>query len=303
MILRWLPIFAPAILALVIAFLFNQSDLPNPTLFVRFQVSVLIFSFGLILSFVAAVVLLISDWIERRHVATLLQASEERRHFLSRLDHELKNPLTAILAGLANLSSSETEQQRERALRSVEAQMRRLRNLVSDLRKLADLERRSLDFNPIDMNPLLLEVYEYIQEKEEAKKRNFGISIPQAPWPLPYVSGDRDLLFLVVHNLMDNALKFSAPGDTIELRAYEDGSRLIVEVADTGLGIRESERAFIWDELYRGEDARGIPGSGLGLALVKSIIQRHNGTVAVRSRSGQGTVFSFALPVLDVTKR
>lgn len=303
MILRWLPIFAPAILALVIAFLFNQSDLPNPTLFVRFQVSVLIFSFGLILSFVAAVVLLISDWIERRHVATLLQASEERRHFLSRLDHELKNPLTAILAGLANLSSSETEQQRERALRSVEAQMRRLRNLVSDLRKLADLERRSLDFNPIDMNPLLLEVYEYIQEKEEAKSRNFGISIPQAPWPLPYVSGDRDLLFLVVHNLMDNALKFSAPGDTIELRAYEDGSRLIVEVADTGLGIRESERAFIWDELYRGEDARGIPGSGLGLALVKSIIQRHNGTVAVRSRSGQGTVFSFALPVLDVTKR
>ena len=96
---------------------------------------------------------------------------------------------------------------------------------------------------------------------------------------------------------------FSHPGDTIELRAYEDGSRLIVEVADTGLGIRESEREHIWDELYRGEDARGVPGSGLGLALVKSIIQRHNGTVEVRSRSGQGSVFSFSLPVLDVTKR
>jgi two-component system OmpR family sensor kinase len=303
MILRWLPIFAPAILALVIAILFNQSNLPNPTLFVRFQISVLIFVFGAALSFIAAVVLLISDWIERRHVSTLLRASEERRHFLRRLDHELKNPLTAILAGLANLSSSETDDQRETAMHSVETQMRRLRNLVSDLRKLADLERRSIEFNPIDMNPVLVEVYEFIQDKEEARSRNFGISIPQAPWPLPYVSGDRDLLFLVVHNLLDNALKFTNPGDTIELRAYEDGSRLVVEVADTGLGIRESERAFIWDELYRGEDARGIPGSGLGLALVKSIIQRHNGTVAVRSRSGQGTVFAFSLPVLDVTRR
>ncbi|MGD2057888.1 MAG: HAMP domain-containing sensor histidine kinase [Anaerolineales bacterium] len=303
MILRWLPILAPAILALVIAILFNQSELPNPTLFVRFQVSVLIFFFGVGLSLIATIMLLISDWIERRHVATLLQASEERRHFLRRLDHELKNPLTAILAGLANLSSSDTSDQRDVAMRSVETQMRRLRNLVSDLRKLADLERRSIEFNPIDMNPILVEAYEYIGDKEEAQSRNFSISIPQAPWPLPYVSGDRDLLFLVVHNLLDNALKFTQPGDTIELRAYEAGSNLTVEVADTGIGIRESERAFIWDELYRGEDARGIPGSGLGLALVKSIIQRHNGHVDVRSRSGQGTVFSFSLPVLEVTKR
>lgn len=303
MILRWMPILAPAVLALVIAILFNQSDLPNPTLFLRIQVSVLIFFFGVALTLIATVVLLLSDWIERRHIATLLQASEERRHFLRRLDHELKNPLTAILAGLANLSSSETPDQRDVAMKSVETQMRRLRNLVSDLRKLADLERRNIEFNPIDMNPILVEAYEYIADKEAAQSRNFSISIPQAPWPLPYVSGDRDLLFLVVHNLLDNALKFTQPGDTIELRAYEAGSHLTVEVADTGLGIRESERAYIWDELYRGEDARGIPGSGLGLALVKSIIQRHNGSVDVRSRSGQGTVFSFSLPILEVTKR
>jgi two-component system OmpR family sensor kinase len=303
MILRWLPILAPAILALLIAILFNQSDLPNPTVFIRLQVSVLIFSFGIALTLVAAVVLLISDWIERRHVATLLRASDERRHFLRRLDHELKNPITAILAGLANLDSSDTERQRETAMRSVETQMKRLRNLVSDLRKLADLERRSIEFNPVDMNPILVEAYDFVRSKEQAQNRNFGISIPQAPWPLPHVSGDRDLLFLVVHNLLDNSLKFTHPGDTIELRAYEDEANLIVEVADTGPGIRENERPYIWDELYRGEGARGIPGSGLGLALVKSIIQRHNGSVSVRSRSGQGTVFSFSLPVLDVTKR
>lgn len=303
MILRWLPIIAPAILALVIAILFNQSNLPNPTIYVRFQISVLIFLLGITLSSIAGVVLLISDWIERRHIAALLQASEERRHFLRRLDHELKNPITAILAGLANLGSSETDEQRNTAMRSVEAQMSRLRNLVSDLRKLADLERRSIEFNPIEMSPILLEAFEYVRDQELARSRNLSISIPQAPWPLPYVSGDRDLLFLVVHNLLDNALKFTNEGDTIELRAYEDGSKLVVEVADTGLGIREDERAHIWDELYRGEDARGIPGSGLGLALVKSIVQRHNGSVDLRSRSGQGTVFAFSLPILDATKR
>lgn len=303
MILRWLPIIAPAILALVMAILFNQSNLPNPTIYVRFQISFLIFLLGITLSSIAGVVLLISDWIERRHIAALLQASEERRHFLRRLDHELKNPITAILAGLANLGSSETDEQRNTAMRSVEAQMSRLRNLVSDLRKLADLERRSIEFNPIEMSPILLEAFEYVRDQELARSRNLSISIPQAPWPLPYVSGDRDLLFLVVHNLLDNALKFTNEGDTIELRAYEDGSKLVVEVADTGLGIREDERAHIWDELYRGEDARGIPGSGLGLALVKSIVQRHNGSVDLRSRSGQGTVFAFSLPILDATKR
>lgn len=303
MMLRWLPIIAPAILALIIAIIFNQSSLPNPTLYIRFQVSVLIFFFGTALTVLAAVALFISDWIERRHIATLLEASEERGHFLRRLDHELKNPITAILAGLANLSSTDNDSQRERAMLSVETQMKRLRNLVGDLRKLADLERRSIEFHPIDLSPLLHEAYDFVRTKEEAQERRFGISIPQAPWPLPHVSGDRDLLFLVVHNLLDNALKFSTPGDTIELRAYEDGARLIVEVADTGPGIPEMEQPDIWDELYRGEAARGVPGSGLGLALVRSIIHRHAGEVAVRSRRGQGTVFSFSLPVLEVTKR
>jgi two-component system OmpR family sensor kinase len=104
------------------------------------------------------------------------------------------------------------------------------------------------------------------------------------------------LLFLLFHNLIDNALKFTQPGNTIELRAFEDGSKVVVEVADTGLGIPEKEVPLVWDELYRGEGARGIPGSGIGLALVRSIAERHNGEVFLRSRVGQGTVFSLRLP-------
>ena len=99
-----------------------------------------------------------------------------------------------------------------------------------------------------------------------------------------------------MHNLLDNALKFSRPGDTLELHAFEDGAEIVIEVADTGPGIPEDEQPHVWEELYRGQSGRGIPGSGLGLALVRAIAERHNGRVSLRSRLGQGTVFTLRLP-------
>jgi two-component system OmpR family sensor kinase len=171
------------------------------------------------------------------------------------------------------------------------------------LRKLADLETRSLEHAAVDMTELLRENYELLKAKIPTAARNLNISVPQAPWPLPSISGDRDLLFLAVHNLLDNALKYTREGDTIELRAYEDGSELVVEVADTGPGIPQDEQADVWNELFRGQGARGVAGSGLGLALVRSIVIRHGGSVNLRSRPGQGSVFTLRLPTGDVAKR
>ena len=303
MILRWLPILAPALLALLISILFNQVELSNPVIVLRMDLSVFIFIFGIILSVFAGIGLLINDWVERRLVQSLLEAAQERRRFLGRLDHELKNPLTAVLAAMANLRSSDSNQERERSIHSVETQMHRMRTLVGELRKLADLETRSVELAPVETAVILQENFDLIQDRPEADQRKWTLSIPQAPWPLPSVMADRDLLFLAVHNLIDNALKFSRPEDTIELRAYEDGANVVIEVADTGPGIPEGELPLIWDELFRGESARGIPGSGLGLALVRAIIARHNGNVTIRSRSGQGTVFSMQIPSAEVTKR
>jgi two-component system OmpR family sensor kinase len=110
------------------------------------------------------------------------------------------------------------------------------------------------------------------------------------------VAGDWDLLFLAIYNLLDNACKFTQAGDTLEVRAFEDGATIVIEVADTGPGITEKDIPHVWKELYRGRDARSIPGSGLGLALVRAIIERHGGQTAVRSRAGQGTVFTLRLP-------
>ncbi len=303
MILRWLPILAPAVLGFLISVFYNQSEYENPVLVLRMDVSVVIFVLGLFLSGIAGVGLLINDWIEGRHIQSLVEIAKERRRFLGRLDHELKNPLTAILAALANLRSAESADEREQSVVSIEAQMSRMRTLVGDLRKLADLEVREIELSPIDTAKLLQETYELIQEQEEAQTRAWTLSIPQAPWPLPYVMADRDLLFLAVYNLIDNALKFTHPGDTIELRAYEDDTSVMIEVADTGPGIPEGDLPRVWEELYRGESSQGIPGSGLGLALVRAILLRHKGDVTVRSRPGQGTVFSMQLPTADVTKR
>jgi len=136
--------------------------------------------------------------------------------------------------------------------------------------------------------------------KAVAKKAGIEVKFLNTPWEGIFNSlgqGDRDLLFLAVHNLLDNAIKFTQPGGTIEMRGFEDGSSLVIEVADTGQGIPEDELVHVGEELYRARGARGIPGNGLGLALVHSIINLHGGKVSVRSREGKGTVVTLKLPV------
>lgn len=298
----WFTALLPAALGLLLAALIAGGQLENHQIYLEGRLIFVAPLLGFLLTGLVSIILLIRQRAEMRiqygishHQA---EAAEERRRFLRRLDHELKNPLTAIRAGLANLNWLPSEEMRNETLDSVEAQTLRLSRLASDLRKLADLETRTLELIPVDMGQLLQEVMEVSQERPEAGQRRLTLSVPQAPWPLPAVQGDQDLLFLAAHNLMDNALKFTQPGDTIEIRAFEDGERIVIEVADTGPGIPDEDLLHIWDELYRGQGARGIPGSGLGLSLVRAIAERHGGQVNLRSRPGQGTVFTLRLPVL-----
>ena len=98
---------------------------------------------------------------------------------------------------------------------------------------------------------------------------------------------------------MENALKFTAADDQVEVRATDDGRQAVVEVADTGPGIAPDELPHIFDELFRGQNARELPGSGLGLALVKRIVSLHGGRIDVRSRIDQGTVVRVSLPLAE----
>lgn len=290
---------APLLLGGIVALLAAMGLLPRPILYLRADLGTLALIAGLGLSALgigAAVARARRRAADSQaRVQAQADAEADRRRFFQRLDHELKNPLMAVRAGLANLADQPAAESAG-AIAGIEAQVLRLSRLAADLRKLAELETRPIERDPIDLGELLTELAALAEERPEAQRRHLRLNIPVAPWPLPSVSGDRDLLFLALYNLLDNALKFSRPDDTVELRAFEDGSAVVIAVADTGPGIPDEDQPYIWEELYRSSAARGVPGSGLGMPLVRAIVGRHGGTIALRSRPGQGTVVSVRLP-------
>jgi len=294
---RRLWFLGPLLLGLLASLWLNGFARKNPILYMRVDSGTLLLLLGGLLSILLGAGQYFFLWVDRREENRLADAAQERRRFLSRLDHELKNPITAILAGLANLGSAPDQPAPQKTVRSIEDQVQRMRRLIADLRKLSDLETRALEMGTVNVTALLEEVFGSVQDMPESRQFTLNRQIPRAPWPLPTVQGDRDLLFLAMFNLLENALKFCSPGDTIELRAFEDQKNIVIEVADTGPGIAEDELPYIWDELYRASAVRGIPGSGLGLALVRAVVQRHQGKAAVRSRAGHGTVFVIRIPV------
>lgn len=287
----------PFALGLGAAFALQTGLAPNDLLYLRADLGSLLVLIGLLASGGALLGLAGWRW-SRRDLAKQIAYARTRqaqahRQFLRRLDHEIKNPLTAIRAALANLNI----QKDDTTLATVRAQVDRLAKLSADLRKLTELESQPLELESVDLGQVLTELLLLMRERPDAICCQLHLTLPQAPWPLPPIRGDRDLLFLVFHNLLDNALKFSSRGDTIELRAYEDGAQIVAEVADTGPGIAEEELPHLGEELYRGRAARGVEGSGLGLALVQAIVARHNGTLNIRSRLEQGTVVTIRFPI------
>jgi len=292
---RWW-IFGPALVGLAAILILSIPGVTNPVFYLQFDLGLLVFVIGAGLSLLTGLLLLVQAALERSRHSTIQKTTEERRRFIQRLNHELKNPLTAILVGLANLPGDGLDKDQAASFSSVRNQVNRMRQLVDELRKLSDLETRSLDLGPVDLADLLRVCYDLALDLPGAGDRRFSLVIPQAPWPLPTIQADRDLLTLAVHNLLSNAVKFTSDKDTIELRAFEDGNKVVIEVADTGPGIPDNEADVIWEELYRGQQARGIEGSGLGLSLVKAILSRHQGNIQMKSRVGEGTVFSLHLP-------
>ena len=249
---------------------------------------------GILVSAVAVAFLLISLAVSKARLAGAAQAQARRdlehRQFLARLDHELKNPLTAILAATA---SGEDE-----ASALVAAQARRMGVLVTDLRKLADLSSAPMERELVDLEEAARDAVEAARSSV-GEARSFTLVFPTAPWPLPRVVGDADLLYSAIQNVVFNAVKYSGEGDSIEVRGSQSETGVSIEVADTGIGIPEAERESVFSELARGSNAAGRSGSGLGLPLVRLVIERHGGHVRLTSREGVGTSVVLTLPLPD----
>jgi len=221
------------------------------------------------------------------------------RDFLRRLDHEMKNPITTMRIGLLNLQSALPTEQHDSLARIVQ-QTQRLQRLVEDLRYLTEIEEQHIESIPVNLRDVLENAVELVRSSQATKVSlpTIELHVQQVPWPLPDVSGDPELLLIVFRNLLDNALKYTQPEGKVVVRSTEAGGMALVEVADTGIGIAVDDLDHVFEDLYRGSNARGIPGNGLGLALVQRIIGLHRGKIEVNSRLEQGTVLKVWLPLV-----
>ncbi len=291
---RWLPLAVAVVAAVVIGLAAPRSRF---YLFVSPAVPVLV------LGVLGTGGLLAADTVGRRRsgrvaadvAAARSGAERERRRFVARLDHELKNPLTALLAALAEPAPGVPVE--PAALRTARDQADRVRRLLTDLRRVADVETTPLDLGPVDVAAVLSEAVGLVTADSGRPVR---LALPTAPRPLPTVRGDADLLVVAVHNVVANAVKHTRPGDVVEVRAREapgPPAQVVVEVADTGPGVPPDEVDLVWEELARGRGAAGTPGSGIGLALVRVVVSRHGGTARLDSRVGAGTAVTLSLPV------
>ncbi len=265
---------------------------------------------GAILFFVG---LFITLWIEalavvdaarekmaRAEIDSAIRNYEEgHRRFIRRLDHELKNPLMSLQASLENLQIATELDVRRKAEANIQRVLERLAHLLRDLRKLSELEENMLEREPVDIPELLAEILEVVRSTPGREKRQIHLLVTQVPMPPPPVMGDRDLLGLSLYNLLDNALKFTVQNEAVEIRVRDNSRAVVIEVADGGTGIHPEEQQKVFEELYRGENARAVEGSGLGLSFVRRIIALHHGELTVRSQQDEqhGTIFTIRLPV------
>jgi two-component system, OmpR family, sensor kinase len=297
----WWERLLPPLLALAAIALMLRVNSLGSSNFMLGSPDLIIILFGLSLLVFVALMLALREVTFRLSAQSNRRAREntlaEHRRFLRRLDHELKNPLTTLHAGLGGLNITELNENQSQTVRTMQTEVLRLSQLVTNLRKLAEMETASLELHPIDIRQFIDDTLALDQEQIESQDRRFELDISALPADLSPLTGDPDLLLLAVHNLLDNALKYTQPGDTIRLHITRADSELIIRVSDTGSGIQPEDQSLVWEELYRGSGTEKIPGTGIGLALVRAIVERHNGQTDLTSQPGSGTTVTLYLPL------
>lgn len=236
-----------------------------------------------------------SDQKDNAHRTDNLHNDNFQR-FLQRLDHELKNPLTAIRFALANLALMVEGDAAQSAVNSIKSQTLRISQILTDVRKLADLDRLTIERIPVNVSLLLNDAVAHAQTSPSALHQSIDLNL-DCLTPDTTIDGDRYLLLVAIFNVIENALKFSGEGGNVVIQAEENDDWFAIQIIDDGLGIADQDLKLVWEELYRASATRHIPGSGLGLAMVKTIIERHGGEVSLESEVNIGTIVTLKLPL------
>lgn len=236
-------------------------------------------------------------------VTTQQRAERAARSLISDLSHELRTPIATILTHLEVLSLPNiSEEISQQSLRLLKEESRRMARLVNDMLEFGRLETSTeMESCPVDLLSLVEETI--AQVAPQAEERQMALSL-EADTPLPPVIGDPDRLRRVFLNLLDNAVKFSRPGDrvVVSLRRGEQG--IECAVCDSGPGIPPEHLPHVTRRFYRVEPEK-TEGSGLGLALVEEILRRHQSHLEIESRTeGEetGTCARFILPLMEANE-
>jgi signal transduction histidine kinase len=239
----------------------------------------------------------------QKALAELQELDQMKANFLATISHELRTPLSYITGYIPMVLEEElgplTAAQKQ-ALKSAMTGARRLTRLINDLLDFVSLDQRKLAlfFEQVDVRDLIAEAVALCQEAADSRKVLLRTQVAE---DVPPILVDRHSMGRALFHLVDNAVKFTPPGGWVEVRAFrtEEGTRVRLEVQDTGIGIDPAHQERIFERFYQvdASSTRRYGGTGLGLALVKLVVEAHNSQIKVESAPGKGAKFYCDLPI------
>jgi two-component system phosphate regulon sensor histidine kinase PhoR len=231
-------------------------------------------------------------------IADLERLESVRREFFANLSHELRTPLTSIIASAESLmaGAADEPENRLRFINRLYKHAMRMSDLITDILDLSAIESGGvqLELGPVDLRDAVDEVVALNESRAAARSVSFNVSVPEDI----FVRADKKRLEQILHNLIDNAVKFNREGGSVTVEASMQNGRVVTHITDSGAGIPPEDVPRVFERLYRTDKSRSrkIEGSGLGLAIVKHLVQAHGGQVTLTSNLGRGSCFSFTLP-------
>ncbi|MFN2273237.1 MAG: sensor histidine kinase, partial [Anaerolineales bacterium] len=232
-------------------------------------------------------------------ITALKQIDRMRSQLLGTAAHDLKNPLNAIRLGADLLNDAALNDQQRKALNMMQRATDSMTNLITGLLETIRVESTSnLNYEPFQINDLIRRAIEDLRPLSDDRKQKITYEPPDESL---LIVGDPSRLNSVMANLLSNAIKFSGDGTEIKIRVRWDDEAITVSVIDQGPGIPEDEIPRVFEHLFRGritvqDPNNPIEGTGLGLALAKTVIEQHGGRIWVVSKENEGSTFSFSIP-------
>jgi signal transduction histidine kinase len=237
-----------------------------------------------------------------RMSAELENLERSRRDLVANVSHELKTPIAAIRAHLENLLDG-VERPDPNTLQVMLAQTERLSRLIEQLLELSRLESGELPLRR-EETPLAPLVSQVLSEIDVARSDR-GVDVrSDLPEDLPTIDADPERVHQVLFNLLDNAVRFTPPGGEVTVSAHRHDGSVEVSVSDTGVGISPEHLPRLFERFYRADPARSREdgGTGIGLAIARSVVEAHGGHIRAESQMGRGSAFTFDLPVAAAAK-